>query len=102
MTSGKRQGLPPRTLRMLRELEGPGFRESARGANSGERAFGGDAARPGGSFRGKSRTLAHALFAAGVLLVVVVGSLQTRASDSSDEARKFAGRAVPPHAPDIR
>lgn len=83
---------------MLRELEGPRVGESARSSAIAAR----ERAWPRCSSRGRVRPLAHALFALGAVLVVVVGALHGRAPGSNDDVRQVAGPAVPTAAADAR
>lgn len=83
---------------MLRELEG----ESARSPATAARERENEVARPRCSSRGRVRPLAHALFALGAVLVVVVGALHGRAPGSNDDVRQVAGPAVPTAAAGTR
>lgn len=102
MTAAQRRALSPRTARMLRELEGPRVGESARSPAIEAGECEAEVARPRGSARGRVRPLAHALFALGVVLVVVVGALHGRAPGSNDDVRQVAGPAVPTAAAGTR
>lgn len=102
MTAAQRRALPPRTARMLRELEGPRFAEFARSFEIAAPKRENDVTRPRSSSRGSVRPLAHALFALGAVAIAVVGALQSRAPGRNDDVRHVAGPVVPPPAADAR
>jgi hypothetical protein len=102
MNAAQRLALPPRTARMLRELEGPRFAELARSSEIAARERENDVARHRASSGGSVRPLAHGLFALGAVVIVVVGALQSRAPGRNDDVRHVAGPAVPPRAGDAR
>ena len=102
MTAAQRLALPPRTARMLRELEGPCFVEFARGSEIAAQECENDVARPRSLSRGSVRPLAHALFALGAVAIVVVGALQGRVPGHNDDVRQVAAPAVPPRSAGAR